>query len=108
MIKGHDVSAVAPQRLHPAAIVCIVGGSIVNQSLGCFCLTHANMTETGTNLPRFMYSGYIQIHVIFEGLSLLLTVLRVHTLYYIRILFVWCVILGLGTCLFRHFKESRI
>lgn len=40
LIKGHEVdcsrlqiSAVALHQLHPAAITCIVGGSIVNQSL---------------------------------------------------------------------------
>uniref|UniRef100_A0A8C7GYQ6 Uncharacterized protein n=1 Tax=Oncorhynchus kisutch TaxID=8019 RepID=A0A8C7GYQ6_ONCKI len=37
-----QVSAVMV-KLHPAAMACIVGGSIVNQSLGCFCLTQMNM-----------------------------------------------------------------
>lgn len=60
-----QVSAVALHQLPPAAITCIVGGSIVNQSLGCFCLTHTNVTkditETGTNFALiYVYSGYIQ------------------------------------------------
>jgi hypothetical protein len=47
-----------------------VGGSIVNQSLGCFCLTQ-DKTETGTNFAMIhVYSGYIQMNMIFEALSL--------------------------------------
>ena len=51
-----QVSAVMVQ-LHPATMACIVGGSIVNQSLGCFCLTQMNVTKDmiETNLLQFMY-----------------------------------------------------
>ena len=54
VIKGHSfLTAVALHQLPPAAIACVAGGSIVNQSLGWFCLTHANLTrdvtETETN-----------------------------------------------------------
>ena len=49
-------------HLRPVAciVACIVGGSIVNQSLRCFCFTHANLTiyvtETGTNCVQRLYT----------------------------------------------------
>ena len=69
-----QVSAVVLYQLYPAAIACIVGGSIVNQTLGCFCFTHANVTidvtGTGTNFATIhVYSGYVQMNVIFESPS---------------------------------------
>jgi hypothetical protein len=67
------VPAVALLQVHPAAITCIVGESIVVKSLGYFWLTHTNVTEdvfeTGTNAAAIhVYSGYVQINVVFEAL----------------------------------------
>lgn len=56
-----DCIAVASHQLQPAAIACVVGRSIFNQLLWCFCLSQR---RNGNKLfcDSYIHSGYIPIN----------------------------------------------